>query len=81
LIRKGKVNALKSNAGRHRLNVNGAINIETLSTVVDYGDSLNAQSTISLFKKLESKNPDAEVIYTVCGNTRYYRSALGKVVF
>ncbi|MCP4270035.1 MAG: IS30 family transposase, partial [Candidatus Brocadiaceae bacterium] len=41
-IKKGKVKELKSNTGRHRLNVNSAINIETLSTVVDYGDSLNA---------------------------------------
>ena len=77
-IKKGKVKELKSNTGRHRLNINGAINIKTLSTVVDYGDSLNAQSTISLFKKLESKNPDAEVIYTVCDNARYYRSKMVK---
>ena len=33
---------------------------------------------ISLFKKLESRNPDAEVIYMVCENARYYRSIMVK---
>jgi transposase len=75
-IKKGKVKELKSNTGRQRLNINGAINIETLSTVVDYGDSINAQSTVSLLKKLELKHPDAEVIYTICDNARYYRSKM-----
>ena len=54
--------------------INAAISIENLSTAVDYGDSINAQSTISLLKTVELKHPDAEVIYTICDNARYYRS-------
>jgi transposase len=75
-IKKGKVKELKSNTGRQRLNINGAFNIDELRTVVDYGDSINAQSTISLLKKIESKHPEAEVIYTICDNARYYRSKM-----
>ncbi len=73
-IKKGEVKELKSNTGRQRLNINAAIDIENLSTAVDYGDSINAQSTISLLKKVELKHPEAEVIYTICDNARYYRS-------
>ena len=73
-IKKGKVKELKSNTGRQRLNINVAIDIEKLSTAVDYGDSINAQSTISLLKKVELRHPEAEVIYTICDNARYYRS-------
>lgn len=73
-IKKGKVKELKSNTGRKRLNINGAINIEEMSPVVGYSDSINAQSTISLLKKIELRHPDAEVIYTICDNARYYRS-------
>ena len=40
-IKKGKVKELRSKTGRHRLNVNGDISIKSLSTVVEYGDSLN----------------------------------------
>ena len=73
-IKKGKTKELKSNTGRQRLNINSAFNIEELSAVSDYGDSINAQSTISLLKKVELKHPDAEFVYTICDNARYYRS-------
>ncbi len=46
-IKKGKVKELKSNTGRQRLNINGAINIEKLRPVVCYSNSINAQSTRS----------------------------------
>ena len=75
-IKKGKVKKLKSNTGRQRLNINGAFNIDELSTVVGYDDSINAQSTISLLKKIESKHPCSEIIYTICDNARYYRSKM-----
>ncbi len=73
-IKKGKVKELKGNTERKRLNINGAINIEEMSPVVGYSNSINAQSTISLLKKIELRHPDAEVIYTICDNARYYRS-------
>ncbi len=78
-IKKGEVRELKSNTGCQRLNINGAINIGELSPVVGYSKSINAQSTICLLKKIESKHPDAESIYTICDNARYYRSKKVKV--
>ena len=78
-IKKGKTKELKSNTGRQRLNINGAFNIDELSAIVGYDDSINAQSTISLLKKIESKHPSSEAIYTICDNARYYRSKKVKV--
>ncbi|GAX61221.1 transposase and inactivated derivative [Candidatus Scalindua japonica] len=73
-IKRGKVKELKSNTGRQRLNINGAFNIDELSAIVGYDHSINAQSTISLLKKIESKHPSSGAIYTICDNARYYKS-------
>ncbi|MCP5004367.1 MAG: hypothetical protein GY941_10590 [Planctomycetes bacterium] len=40
----------------------------------EYSDTINAQSTISLLKKIESKHPESEYVYAICDNARYYRS-------
>ena len=77
-IKKGRTKELKSNTGRKRLNINGAINIEEMSPVVGYSNSINSQSTISLLKKIELRHLDAEVIYAICDNATYYRSRIVK---
>ena len=77
-IKKGKEKALKANCGRQRLNINGAIDIETLQPVTGFYDTINAQSTIDLFSKIEAKHPDADKIYIIIDNARYYRSLLLK---
>ena len=77
-IKKGKEKALKANCGRQRLNINGAIDIETLQPVTGFYDTINAQSTIDLFSKIEAKHPDADKIYIIIDNAGYYRSILLK---
>lgn len=77
-IKKGKEKELKANCGRQRLNINGAINIETLEPVTGFYDTINAQASIDLFAKIEAKHPDAETIYIIVDNARYYRSCLLK---
>jgi len=75
-IKKGTEKQIKSNSGRQRLNINGAINIENQKVSVHYGDSVNARSSITLFKKLETANKKADKIYVICDNTRYYKSKI-----
>ena len=75
-IKTGQEKALKANCGRQRLNINGAIDIETLEPVTGFYDTINAQSTIDLFGKIEARHPDADVIYIIVDNARYYRSCL-----
>lgn len=77
-IKKGQEKELKANCGRVRLNINGAINIETLEPVTGFYDTINAQASIDLFAKIEAKHPDADTIYIIVDNARYYRSRLLK---
>jgi transposase len=77
-IKKGQEKELKANCGRQRLNINGAINIETLEPTTGFYDTINADSTIDLFSKIETKHPNAKTIYIIVDNARYYRSHLLK---
>ena len=73
-IKRGEEQQIPSNTGRQRLNINGAIDLESLEPVVRFDESINAESTIALFKQLEVLNVLAVVIYVICDNARYYRS-------
>ena len=77
-IKKGKEKELKANCGRQRLNINGAIDIETLEPVTGFYDTINAQAAVHLFAKIEAKHSDANAIYIIIDNARYYRSRLLK---
>jgi len=67
---------LPSNTGRQRLNINGAVNTNTLQVVVRTDETIDAESTIALLKTLEKKHPAAKHIYVIADNARYYRSRL-----
>jgi transposase len=75
-IRKGQDKIVKSNSGRQRININGALNADTLEVVIRTDDTINTQSTLALFKALEQKHPDAESIFITLDNARYYKNAL-----
>ncbi|MGB7127915.1 MAG: IS630 family transposase [Candidatus Rhabdochlamydia sp.] len=67
---------LKANTGRQRININGALDASNLEVTTIIADSINAQSTISLFQKLEERYLHAKRIITICDNASYYRSKL-----
>ena len=71
-IRKGKEKALESNSGRQRININGALDPESLEVIAKADDTLNAQATIDFFKLIEAHNPKAEKIVLIIDNARYY---------
>lgn len=73
-IAKGEEKKLKSNTGRKRLNLNGALDAETNEVIIREDQTLNAESTIALLETLEAKNPQAKRIYVVVDNARYYRN-------
>jgi hypothetical protein len=64
-IRKGTEKELKTNSGREWVNINGAINIDSLQVTVDFSESINSASTIRLLTKLERLYPLAEKIYVI----------------
>lgn len=73
-IKKGTEKELRSNTGRKRVNINGALNIENHTVVVRQEDTINADAAIRLLKDIEAKHPDAETIYCIADNAKYYRA-------
>jgi len=72
-IRKGADFEIESNSGRRRLNINGAVRATKPEHIVyDLADSVNAQSTQGLCRKLLKKHP-RKTIYFICDNARYNR--------
>jgi transposase len=73
-IRRGKEKTLKSNGGRKRVNIHGAVNITTLETVTDFTKSVNKESSLRLFRKIEKRHPKAKAIHVFLDNASYYVS-------
>ncbi len=63
-----------SNTGRYHLNINGAIDIESMETVTKSCQWVNADSICELLKSLRAKHLSGEVIYLILDNARYNRS-------
>ena len=73
-IKKGEEKELKTNTGRRRVNLNGALNIADHTVVVRDEDTINAEATIRLLKDIEAKHPKAATVYCIADNARYYRA-------
>ena len=70
-ILKGQEKLIKSNTGRNRLNLNGALNAKTHEVVIREDKSVNSISTINLLGVLLNKHPTGR-IYLIWDNARYY---------
>lgn len=77
-IEKGAEKYIKTNTGRQRLNLNGAYNPHNQDVIIREDASINAQSTIKLFKQLQAHYFDKKCIFAIADNARYYRSRLVK---
>jgi transposase len=73
-IRKGEDKEIKSNTGRSRININGVIEPETKEVIYTEDPTINAESTIKLFGKIEAQNQEMEKIHVIVDNARYYKN-------
>lgn len=73
-IKKGIRKEIPTNSGRSRLNLTGAIDLIMQKVFVQEDKTLNAQSTIAFFKKLEAAYPTKAKIHVFCDNAKYYRN-------
>ncbi len=73
-IKRGEDQEVRTNAGRERININGAIDLDRLEPVVRFDPTIDSDSTLALFAQLEAVNPNATAIYIICDNAPYYRS-------
>lgn len=73
-IQKGVRKEIPSNSGRSRINLSGVINVIDHKVLVQEDKMLNAEATISFFKKIEEAYPKKNGIHVFCDNARYYRN-------
>jgi len=74
----GKANAkaqieLKTNTGRKRVTINGALELESKDILIQEDKVLNAENTIKFFKKIERKYQNSTEIHLVLDNAGYYK--------
>lgn len=74
-ILKGKENDkfIKTNTGRERLNLNGALNLSNHSAVVLEEKTVNSKATIHLLKRLSKVHPTGK-IYLILDNASHHHS-------
>lgn len=74
-FRKGEKREMKTNTGRERYNIHGAMNAETYEvTAIFSEENIDATSTIDLLRTLEKMNPTANNIYVLLDNAKYHFS-------
>lgn len=73
-IQKGVRKELPANSGRSRINLSGVIDIIDHKVLVQEDEMLNADATISFFRKIEGAYPEKKGIHVFCDNARYYRN-------
>jgi transposase len=74
-IKKGQEKAVQANTGRDRLNINGACNAADGEVIVVESGTINAQSTIALFDKMQDHQPEGK-LHIITDNAKYYRSKM-----
>ena len=75
-IKKGEKIALKSASGRKRVNIHGAINLEDFDCPFVEVETVDADSTIALFEKIELRNSAKTAIYVFLDNAKYHHAIL-----
>ena len=73
-IRRGATVELKSNHGRTRININGALSWPERSLIHREEEKITSAAMIRLFTDLEARHPDVPEIALVLDNARYNRS-------
>lgn len=75
-IKKGIRKEIPANSGRSRLNLTGAVDVISHKVIVQTDKTLNAEATISFFRRVETAYPDKNKIHIFCDNARYYKNLL-----
>ncbi len=70
-IKKGKEKSIRANTGRDRININGACNVEKIEVIIHEDVSVNAQSTIALFEKMQQDQLIGK-LFVISDNAKYY---------
>ena len=73
-MKKGEPRKLSTNSGCQRLNLHGAINIETLEMTLIESATINRDSTVQLLEMLDQKYCCSKEIVVILDNAKYHYS-------
>lgn len=73
-IKKGVSKEIPANTGRSRLNLSGIIDVINHNVLVHEDTTLNAESTIRFFQKIEESYLGKKKVHVFCDNASYYRN-------
>lgn len=73
-IKRGEDKQVKTNTGRDRLNINGALNPETMRVTTYFSETINARETMKLFDKIQLEYQYKRTIYLIIDNATYYKN-------
>jgi transposase len=68
--------AIAQTAGRGRLNIHGALDLETGKTAMIEVETVDAASTIKLLETIEARYPKVALVHVFLDNARYHHAVL-----
>ena len=72
----GEPLAVRQTSGRERLNIHGALDLETGKTAMIEVESVDAASTIKLLEAIEAMYPLLAMVHVFLDNARYHHAVL-----
>jgi transposase len=73
-IRRGDKVAVKRTTGRKRLNLHGALCLDDFDCQIIEGDTISAETTLNLLKRLSARHPQKRIIHVIVDNARYHHA-------
>lgn len=77
-VKTGEERYVKSNTGRTRININGAVDIHRMHVVATQSEMTNSQAIIRLLKKIEKRTKVKGTIHLILDNARYHHALILK---
>lgn len=72
-VKTGSNPAVQTTAGRGRVNIHGALNLETFDAPFVEPTTVDGVSAAQLLAKIEARNPDKRVIHVIWDNAAYHK--------
>ena len=72
-VKAGSNPAVLSTAGRGRVNIHGAVNLETFDTPFVEPTTVDGVSAVQLLAEIEQRNPDKRIIHVIWDNAAYHK--------
>ena len=72
-VKAGSNPAVPTTAGRGRVNIHGALNLETFDAPFVEPTTVDGVSAVQLLAKIEERNPDKSLIHVIWDNAPYHK--------